>query len=107
VLAQLIRMEKKVTAVPWKRNDDLKKYFDQFSEKYTGPIHKNCKPKYKLSDPFYPVVFYYLSKYTIHLIITELEGDLSPIPCINKLYIALAQTIIYMPQVDIKQGRTL
>jgi len=47
-----------------------------------GPIHKNGKPKYKLSDPFLPVVF-----------ITELEGELSPIPCNEELYIALAQTI--------------
>jgi len=47
--------------------DDLDKYFDQLSGKY---IHKNCKPKYKLSDPFFPVVFHNLSKHDIHLLIT-------------------------------------
>jgi len=31
-------------------NDDMEKYFNQFSGKYIGSIHKNCKPKYKLSD---------------------------------------------------------
>ncbi|XP_041675515.1 uncharacterized protein LOC121530461 [Drosophila eugracilis] len=72
---------------------DLDKHFDQFSGKYVGPIHKNCKPKYKLSDPFFPVVFHNLSKYDIHLFITELEGDLNPIPCNKELYIALTQTI--------------
>jgi len=73
--------------------DDLEKYFYQFSGKHMGPIHKNCKPKYKLSDPFFPVVFQNLSIYDIHLFITELEGDLSPIPCNKELYIALTQTI--------------
>jgi len=67
-----------------------------------GPIHKNCKPKYKLSDPFFPAVFHNLSKYDIHLFITELEGDLSPIPCNKELYIALTQTIKINASIDIK-----
>jgi len=58
-----------------------------------GPIHNNCKPKYKLSDAFFPVVFHNLSKYDIHLFITEVEGDLSPLPCNIEIYIALTQTI--------------
>ncbi|XP_052854709.1 uncharacterized protein LOC128263670 [Drosophila gunungcola] len=36
---------------------DLDKCYNQFTGQYVGPIHKNCKPKYKLSDPFFPVVF--------------------------------------------------
>ncbi|XP_052855203.1 uncharacterized protein LOC128263964 [Drosophila gunungcola] len=72
---------------------DLDKCYNQFTGQYVGPIHKNCKPKYKLSDPFFPVVFHNLSKYDLHLFITKLEGELSPIPCNKELYIALTQTI--------------
>jgi len=38
----------------------------------------------------------------LHLFITDLEGDLSPIPCNNELYIALTQTIKINAQIDIK-----
>jgi len=58
-----------------------------------GSIHKNFKPKYKFRDLFFPVEFHNFSKSGIHLFITELEGDLSPLPRNKELFIALTQTI--------------
>jgi len=54
-----------------------------------GSIHKSCKPKYKFRDLFFPVEFHNFSKHGIHLLITELEGDLSPLPRNKELFIAL------------------
>ncbi|XP_044573538.1 uncharacterized protein LOC123257706 [Drosophila ananassae] len=72
---------------------DRDKYFDQFSVKYQGPIHKKCKISFKLSSAFFPVVFHNLSRYDIHLFINELGGELKPIRPTKELYIALSQKI--------------
>ncbi|XP_033254390.1 uncharacterized protein LOC117193772 [Drosophila miranda] len=72
-------------------DDDREKFFDQFTGQYVGPIHKLCKQTFRLSDPFFPVVFQNLSRYDIHLFVTSIKDELRPIPCNKELYIALTQ----------------
>jgi len=66
-------------------------YYNYFTGEYVGPIHTKWKSTYKLF-PTVPVVFHNLSKYDIHLFITEL-GDLSIIPCNKELYISITKKV--------------
>lgn len=73
--------------------DERDIYFNYFTGEYVGPIHKKCKSTYKFRFPSIPVVFHNLSKYDIHLFITELGSDLSIIPCNKELYISITKKV--------------
>jgi len=74
-------------------NDDREKYFNQFTGKYVGPIHKACKLTYVLTDPFFPVIFESLSRSDIYLLVTELGKELKPTPSNTDMYSGLTYVI--------------
>ncbi|QKS69572.1 PolB [Drosophila-associated adintovirus 2] len=73
--------------------DEREMFFNYFTGQYEGPIHTKCKSTYKFRFPTIPVVFHNLSKYDIHLFITELGGALSIIPCNKELYISITKKV--------------
>ncbi|XP_041564931.1 uncharacterized protein LOC121467532 [Drosophila elegans] len=69
----------------------LNKCFNQFTGEYIGPVHSDCKPKYKLTKPFFPVVFHNLTRFDTNLLFSELGKYVKPIPGRQELYTMFSQ----------------
>lgn len=75
-------------------NGEKNKFYNRFSGKLMGLIHNACINKFKFMIPFIPIFFHNLSRYDIHLFITELGSNISVIPCNKELYISITKKIL-------------
>lgn len=75
-------------------NGETNKFFNYFSGRLTGYIHKNCINKFKFPVPFIPIFFHNLSGYDMHFLITHLGDNISVIPCNKELYITVTKKML-------------
>ncbi|KAL9884631.1 uncharacterized protein ACN427_011393 [Glossina fuscipes fuscipes] len=65
-----------------------------FTGEFVGFIHRECRECFQFKLPYFPVIFHNLSRYDVHLFITQLGSNLSVIPCNKELYISITKRVM-------------